>query len=508
MRKRITLTVIIILLAATLAATYFYGSSRYQARLDEEARLAEIAAFYANPNVTMVVTEKTISELDKYTNLQNVDFSGSECYDAIENFIATHPGVNVTYTVDIGGTQVENTADALTLSPGQFDYQTLVENLKHLPNIATISLPCTDLTMEEITALRSQYENVDVKYTVTFLEQELAEDTTTLDVSGMNMDELEQLRNVAPMLPILESLELMDSNGQSNLSMEDVKVLMEECPGMPIHYTFDFYGTTLSTTTETVELHRVKIGDEGEANIRSALDILPNCSYFKLDNCGVSSEVMASIRDDYPDTKVVWRVFFGKFNCLTDVEMLRITNGLTDDIVGELKYCTDVKYMDAGHDEELTDISFIAYMPKLEICILSGSPITDLSCFQDNQSIEFLELCFCGYIKDLTPLTNCPNLKYLNVSYTKVSDLSPLDNLPIERFNCMKTKTSDAEANRFNSLHPGCMVRFSGTQCYGYGWRYVDDGITFWDYYANMREIFMYDNASYVSGKEYTNGKL
>lgn len=504
MKKRIVLVVIVLLLAGTLATAYLYGESQYQAKVAEEARLAEIAAFYATPDVSMVVTEKTISELDKYTNLQNVDLSGSDCYDAILSFIAAHPGVNVTYTVDIGGSEVENTADSLTLNPDQFHYDTLVENLAYLPQVTAISLPRTDLTMDQITALRSRYANVDVKYTVSFLDQELTEDTTTLDVSDMTMDELEQLHSVGSMLPILESLELMDSNGQSSLSMEDVKTLMEECPGLPLHYTFDFYGTTLSTTTETVELHKANIGDEGEANIRSALDIMPNCTYFKLDNCGVSSEVMASIRDDYPDTKVVWRVFFGKFNCLTDTEMLRITNGLTDDIVGELKYCTDVKYMDAGHDEKLTDISFIAYMPKLEICILSGSPITDLSCFQDNQSIEFLELCFCGYIKDLTPLSNCPNLKYLNVSYTKVSDLSPLDELPIERFNCMKTKTSDAEANRFNSLHPGCMVRFSGTQCYGYGWRYVDDGITFWDYYANMREIFMYDNESYVSGREYT----
>lgn len=505
MKKRIVLLVIILLLMATLAAVYTYGNSMYQARLEEEARLAEIAAFYANPNVSMVVTEKTISDLDKYTNLQNVDLTGSTCYDAILGFMAANPGVNVTYTLDLGGTTVDNAAQSLTLAAGEFDYDTLMSDLKYLPQVTALTLPRTTLTMDQINALRGQYTGVDVKYTVTFLDQELTEDTTVLDVSDMTLEELNELHAVTPLLPILERLELMDENGHSALSVTDVKTLMDACPGVPMHYAFDFYGTTLDTaTTETVELHKADIGDEGEANIRAALDILQNCTYFKLDNCGVSSEVMASIREDYPDTKVVWRVFFGKYNCLTDTEMLRITNGLTDDIVGELKYCNDVKYMDAGHDEKLTDISFIAYMPKLEICILSGSPITDLSCFQDNQSIEFLELCFCGYIKDLSPLSNCPNLKYLNVSYTKVSDLSPLDELPIERFNCMKTNTSDAEARRFNSLHPGCMVRFSGTQCYGYGWRYIDDGITFWDYYANMREIFMYENESYVSGKEYT----
>ena len=47
-----------------------------------------------------------------------------------------------------------------------------------------------------------------------------------------------------------------------------------------------------------------------------------------------------------------------------------------EDIIGDLKYCNDVKYLDIGHDDELTDISFIKYMPKLEIAMLSTDIIT------------------------------------------------------------------------------------------------------------------------------------
>ena len=497
--------IVVILVVLVLAACGIYAYNAYQEKLAEEARQAEIAAFYARPDIELVVTDQDIDQLDLYTNLHSVDLTGSTCYSAIAKFISTHPSVKVTYTVDLGGPEFGCDVTELELAAGSFDLDTLTENLQYLPQVTSLKLPLTDLTAEQIAALREAYSGITVEYTVDVLGQEVTEDVTEMNLSSMTGEEIETLTAMLPMVPQLNTLDLMAEDGTSAMSMTDVKALMDACPEMTILYSFDFYGTTLSTATETVELNKVKIGNEGEELIRQALDIMPACTYFKLDDCGIDSVVMASIRDDYPETKVVWRVFFGKFNCLTDTEMLRITNGLTDDIVGELIYCNDVKYMDAGHDEELTDISWIAYMPKLEICILSGSPITDLSCFQDHQNIEFLELCFCGYIKDLSPLANCPNLKYLNISYTAVKDLSPLDNLPLERFNCMKTKVSSTEENRFLELHPSdvCLTRFSGTQCYGYGWRYVDDGITFWDYYANMREIFMYDNGSYVSGREY-----
>ena len=497
-------TVLLILLVLLLAAAAVMGYMAYQKQQEEAARQAEIAAFYAVPDVTMVVTPDTIGELNRYTNLKNVDLSGSTCYPEILNFIAAYPKVNVTYTVDLGGTTVPNNTTTLELVADSFDYEMLNQHLQYLPDITRITFPATDLSYDQINDMRAAFPNVDVCYTVSFLDQELEEGVTELNLSAMDPTQLDALVSAMDLLPVLSSLELMDENGGSTFGLTDVKTLMDTCPDLDIHYTFDFYGQTLSTTTERVELQRAEIGNEGEALIRQALDIMPNCTYMKLDDCGVESTVMASIRDDYPNTKVVWRIFFGKFNCLTDAEMLRLTNGLKDSMVGELIYCTDVKYLDVGHNEPLTDISFIKYMPKLEICILSGSLVEDLSAFENHPSIEFLEMCFCGVVADLNPLSNCPNLKYLNISYTAVKDITCLYNVPLERFCCMQVKVPDNQKNEFDKRHPDAVIRYKGTQCYGYAWRYVDDGITFWDYYANMRVIFMYDNAGYVSGKEYT----
>jgi hypothetical protein len=418
-------------------------------------------------------------------------------------FVQARPEVKVSYTVELGATTVAHDTATLELAAGSFDYETLMKNLCYLPGVTSVTFPATELSYEQISTLRSAYPQVDIRYNVAFLDTVLEEGTTDLDISAMTPEQTEELLRVLDLLPVASSLQLMNAEGGSNFSMTDVKALMDACPGVAVNYSFDFFGNTLTTADERVEFNRLDLSNEDEAFIRQTLDILPNCTYFKLDDCGIDSTVMASIREDYPNTKVVWRVFFGKFNCLTDAEMLRLTNGLKDSHVAELYYCNDVKYLDVGHNEPLTDIGFIKYMPKLEICILSGSLVSDLTPFQDHQNIEFLEMCFCSLVADLSPLTNCPNLKFLNISYTKVRDLEYVYDMPLERFNCMQNRIPMDQREKFEELHPDCMTRFTGTQCYGYAWRYDDDGITFSDYYANMRVIFMYDDAGYVSGKEY-----
>ena len=186
----------------------------------------------------------------------------------------------------------------------------------------------------------------------------------------------------------------------------------------------------------------------------------------------------------------------------TDETMVRMTHGLDDTNCHELRYCTDVTYMDIGHNETLTDVSFVEYMTKLECVIVSGAPVKDISAFADHDSLEFLELCFCGHLKDISMLDTCDNLKYLNISYTKVSDISSLENLPLERFNSMQNNVSAASQAKFLEWHPDCLTRFTGKQPYGYGWRYIDNGITYNDYYANMRVVFRYDDEDYHGNRK------
>ena len=182
---------------------------------------------------------------------------------------------------------------------------------------------------------------------------------------------------------------------------------------------------------------------------------------------------------------------------MTDEKILRLTHKLNDTNIHDLKYMTEATYMDLGHNDYLSDISFVQYMPNLEFVILSGSMVQDVSYFAECKKLTWLELCYCWRVEDLSALENHPSLKYLNISYAKVYDLSPLDNVPLERFNRLGGGIPLDEQKAFREKHPDCLTVFQGKQPYGYGWRYDDHGRTYFEYFSNARELFRYDDPTY-----------
>lgn len=443
--------------------------------------------------LTQVVTEAQLQEFRTYPNLKYLDASGSTCYTALRKFMADCPQVEVVYTVPFGSKTVTNKETSLILGPEDANPAELGTNLRNLPALTALTLTDTDLTLEELDALKAAYPELTVSYTVSLSGQEYTSDAVSADLTELKPEELNAVLPKLALLPALAEVQLRSGTEEGALNPEQVKTLMDACPNVHFQYSFDLFGQTLSTDTETVEFVNAAIGDGGETAIRQALDILPRCTYFKLDECGLSNEVMASIREDYPNTKVVWRIHFGKYSALTDTEILKAVYNVFDHTVADLIYCNDVKYIDMGHNDTLTDVSFMAHMPKLEIVIISGSGVSDISCFQGNKNLVFLEMAYCYNLKDLSPLKECENLRFLNVGYTQVTNLEPLDNLVLERFVCIQNRVPYDEQELFKTFHPDCWTRFTGENPYSLGWRYEDIGETFSPFYLKMREIFGYE---------------
>ena len=292
----------------------------------------------------------------------------------------------------------------------------------------------------------------------------------------------------------MQTVELMDENGKSALQKSDVKLLVDAAPEAIFHYTFQIFGKTISTNDEEVEFNRQNIGNDGEEELRSALDIMTGCKAFRLIDCGFDNEVLAQIRADYPRTKVVWKVKFGKYSAMTDTDTIRAVKNVFDDTCYNLRYCNEVKYMDLGHNETLTDLSFVGFMPDLEILIVSGCAVSDLSGFENCKKLEFLELAYCGKLTDISPLAGCESLTDLNISYTKVKDLVPLDGLPLEHLMSVHSWVQPNEQTVFKEIHPDCWSQFYAAQPYGKGWRYEQDGRTYTKGYTKVREVFDLDS--------------
>lgn len=331
--------------------------------------------------------------------------------------------------------------------------------------------------------------------TVTILGTEYDRAVVNLDLSGCTPEDIQEVASALSELPALEEVRLMDEDDSSLLSPEDVAVLMEAAPGAEFDYRFDLFDQRLSLSDTVVRFEGKEIGNEGEETIRLLLTLMKHCTYFVLDDCGIDDEIMAGIREDYPDTKVVWRVHVGNKSALTDDTVIRMTHGIDDSMTGPLQYCTDVVYMDLGHDSGISDISFVANMPDLECLILSSSSITDLTPLKNCPVLTWLELVECRHINDVSPIAGMESIKYLNISFTGIRDLSPIMDMGFERFSCIGNGIPQETIDEFKEKHPDCMTAFSGTP-WGYAWRYDDHGYTFCSYYARMREVFRYEERS------------
>ena len=244
--------------------------------------LREKAEYIVQP-----LTEEDFPMLEECVNLEYLDATGTTCYDTLMAYIRSHPQVAVIYSAPLGDLTLSNLETSAALEPGTYTYDSIVADLRYLPGIASLELPKTNLTLQEISDLRSVYPHLEVTCTIELLGKEYAPDITSLDLSDCTDDQLEEICARLPMLPQITSLELMAADGTTQLSIAAVKQLMDALPGVSIHYTFDLFGQTLSTETESVEYEDVSIGNEGVDQIRAALDIMPKCTYLRLEDCGI-----------------------------------------------------------------------------------------------------------------------------------------------------------------------------------------------------------------------------
>lgn len=458
-------------------------------------------------NDTKELSVKTLAEEDiallktYFPKLQKVDAMQCHDYAALEFLKEQLPQLEVSYQVSIGGTSHAPDTTELVLSTGEYDFVTLMENLKYLPDVTAIKLRMPEQTPEQIDELRAAYENITITCTVGLLGEEYDVETTQLDLSAISSADVAEAVEKLSLLPNLTHLELMAEDGTSQLTKADVKLLMEAAPGVVINYSFDFFGTTLSTADEQVHIKNTKIGDEGLDEVRATLDLLTNCKRFVLENCQISNEKMAQLREDYRDkTKIVWRVQFGRGTTMTDAQIIRAVYDLSNNNCKNLTYCEDARFVDFGHNGDdgnyLRDISYVANMPNLEAIVLSSAYITDLTPFANCTKLKFLEIAFCGLVTDISPLAGCTSLEMLNISFTGVKDLSPLDDLPIKylcAMNYSANRVPQEEQERFQALHPDCWSQYVGEQPYGPGWRYTEDGKDYLPYYQLLRDVFQYE---------------
>ena len=429
--------------------------------------------------------------LDQYPNLEYVDLRGSTCYEDIISYSAAHPDVKVRFSIALGTQHFNH--DITDAEVGQdASFEDLMKNLKYFRFLKNLHIDQIGISKAELDELKAAYPKINITYSVKIGDDVYEAGITELNIAHLTTQDMENLLRSLEFLPKLTVLDLMDNSGKSNLTLSDVKQLVQAYPQISYNYTFKLFGLTLSSADEKLVYKDTVIGISGLDQIRDALTVMPNCTYVCLDNCSIADEEMAKFRDEQTDVTVVWRVFVDDFSVLTDTEVILMQYTVNNRESEPLQYCTNVKYLDLSGCN-INDFSFLASMPNLECAVLTQTYISDLSVLENCKNLTWLDLANCTALKDISSLSELKNLKYLNLSATKVKDLSPLDKLSIERFKCVKPSFNATELSRFQSKHPKCLVTNTGSLT-GKGWRYEDTSqrVPF-TYYSTMVKAFGYD---------------
>ena len=432
--------------------------------------------------IAAVISDGETEKLDLFPSLTSADLSGSSCYEEIFAWEQAHSDVDVHFSITFpDGTTTDNKAQTLALTNLKSgDVEEVSRLLGYMSDLKQLSLEGSALSCGDVRALDDAFPEVELSYSFELLGQTVDYQCESLSLVGLSSQDVQAAASSLSQLPRLETVDL-GSESTSSLTWDDIALLESSCPNVTFDYDFTLYGLSFSLSSKEMDLNHIPIADEG-ALVGQVVACMQALEYLDMDSCGVSSEAMAAIRDANPDVNVVWRIWFGDaYSVRTDVERIlasKPTEGgnLTVKNTVDLKYCTKVKYMDIGHNEILGEISFVQYMPDLEVLIAAMDGITDISPLSACTKLEYLELQ-TNSITDISALASLVNLEHLNIARNGgITDLTPLYGMTkLERLwlGASSSYPQDQIAE-IQSLVPDCVINtYVYTDPTEGGWRYT-----------------------------------
>ena len=234
-----------------------------------------------------------------------------------------------------------------------------------------------------------------------------------LDFSGMDLRDIGSLEQQLSEINGPQTVILRDCG----LSEEQMMELADRWPEIQFVWDMELLGVLVSSDAEEIDLTGVPMEDTQA--IESRLKYLKNVKKIIMTDCGLDNETMDALNQKYPEIRFVWTVKLGSLKVRTDetwfMPVKFNATVQTKDLV-DFKYCTDMICVDIGH-MWVDNCEWAAYMPNLEYLIIGETAITDLTPLSGLKKLKYLEL-FTIKVTDYTPLLGCTGLEDLNLGLT------------------------------------------------------------------------------------------
>ena len=368
--------------------------------------------------------EEDAEMLGYFPRLRRVDAEGCADYAALAAAARAFPALEIAWHVKSGGEEFDGNAESL--APRGLSLGALRELIPLLPRLRSLDLRACPLTEEEIDALRAEFGELSVLYTLRLWGRELPSDSPALSIRAGQSGDAAELRRALERLTELRQADLREAE----LSLDELEALLPLCPA-DTRYAVPLGGQRWDSRSEEIDISGFPVSDLSEVERAAAL--LPQLKKLVMCDCGVPDGEMAALNERHPEKRFVWTVHFSLYSLRTDATVFCASNlpsrgfvapAASSEELAPLRYCTDLEALDLGH-MFFRDLSFLEGLTKLRYLILVEERFHDISVLGTLEELEYLEI-FNNTIDDLSPLLKCKKLRHLNVGYTRGYDPAPL----------------------------------------------------------------------------------
>jgi len=257
-------------------------------------------------NTAQELVLETLSEadLDVLAYLPALAFVNADAcrdYDALFALMEQYPQVEVTYTVEIGGTTYPHTQDQLTVVDP--DVEELKTQLPLLQKLENVTLEGTLPANAELIALKEAFPNITFLWTFTVCGVETNTLAEFVDLSKISMKNTEELEAALPCFYNLKKVDMV----KCGIKDADMEALNQRHPETNFVWTVTVCGATLRTDTKEfmpykfgvkkvgnlynlrycTELEVLDLGHKGVSDL-SYLEFMPNIRFLLLLECNVT----------------------------------------------------------------------------------------------------------------------------------------------------------------------------------------------------------------------------
>ena len=405
------------------------------------------------------LTDEDVATLDYFTRLKTVEAQECTDYPQLAALTARRPEVTVEYAVTIDGREYPQDTAVVSIS-GITEEE--INLLTYLPELTAVTaVGCR--TPEQMMQLRDFCQEKGLSFALRFGTKTYPDTVEELDVTGVTDGELEllqllpelktlhlknpeadpetvaQLRSTYPKADISWEVEIAGVSFPDDTKEVDLSAVLESSAAQTTAGTAAGTQTAVGaqTTTKTQTTTGAATGTQSTKETQSTApavtlnleDLEKKMSYLSdakqvfLGKCGLDNEELAALRERVRDSyKLVWTVQLGKkLTARTDdttfMPVREHVYYFLDEDAYNLRYCEDMLCVDVGH-MGLTNIDFVKGMPHLQILILAhNGQLQDISPISSCKELIFLELDWSA-VKDFTPLVGCTSLEDLNIGLT------------------------------------------------------------------------------------------